>query len=644
VTTYVSGTTPVITARPAVATEENGFDLKEALAEFARLKDENIRRNEEYYLARQAVKGNFRWPRGWPTHVPKVTRNFCKPIVERHTTYLMGRGFNWNVDRPNSLEYREAAEKAEKILKVLLDLSAAPVQFTEGAKAGSKCGRTVFKVYKKGAKGAEHACFAHCQPDYFYGVPLGPENPGEFSVVYYSYPLDILECRRRWGNRDYRSEANIAEADRYTSMYESKARDFNSAISNRRIPVVEIWTKENYALVVGGIPIYNSKNPFKWDVNGEGFIPFVVIENIRNDEEGYGESDIAQARLLNERYNYLYSRREHLADRWLTPTLVWEGAPTNYAEILTNTITGGGAIPTRLGSRLYFLAYDRDNPQVLQQMQDHVKAILDVAGMNPAAYEGAMQGSINTGPVASAQLQPMLSTVEKKQNEWTHGLRKLFAMLLQVQESIGDSSVLGEAVVNASTKTTQGTPTPLGVESPVVDNADGQIVLLSGKDITGLRSVTISWPGVLPKDDFQAAQLELSKMQAGIQSVYTTMEKLGEEFPDDEIARIRKENVDPTLRGEKVAEQMRAQGPVLRQEMAGQQQQEQMMMQALLQQLGQQGQQQPEAPPEEPDFPLQGAEDPTSIGARLREMHKARAAKLNVEGDHPVIESAPQDY
>lgn len=637
----LTGTTQVLTDTPSMESKTadvsgKGFDLPPLLAEFNLIKQENWNRNEEYYLCRQAVKGNFRWPRTWPSHIPKVNHNMCKPIVERMSTYLMGRGFSWNVDRPNTIEQRDAAERAEKILKKILELSQADIQFTEGAKTGSKLGRTVFKVYKKGKKGREHACFSYCQPDYFYGIPLGAENPGEFSMVYYSYPIDIAEAKRRYGDRDFKSEADLAEADRYVALRESQQLHTN-ALRNRRIPVVEAWTQESYALIVGGRPIYNGANPYKWSDTEEGFIPFVAIENIRNDEEGFGESDIGQARILNERLNYMFSRREHLAGRWLTPTLVWEGAPQNFAEILTASLEGGGAIPTRLGSRLYFLAYDRDNPQVLQQMSDMAKAILDVSGMNAAAFEGSIMGSQVTGPIGSMQLQPMLSTIEKKQGEWAVGIRKLFAMLLQIQEDIGDSEVLGEAVINSTTKSKVASPALQGEELAEF-NEDGQLIDLSGKDIRGLRSVTISWPGVLPKDDMQQARLELEKMQAGIQSVYTTMEKLGEEFPDDEIARIRMENQDPSLKGEKVAEQMRAQAPLMRQQMQGDQQAQAQQMQMMMQmaQMQQQAQAQGggEPPAQGEDFPYPGKQE-SEIGARLR----ALGTSLNEEGDHPVFES-----
>lgn len=587
------------------------IDLKEGLEEFTRLKNDENARNQEYYLLRQAVRGNFRWPRDWPAHIPKIKDNLCKRIVESFTTYLMGRGFAYNVDRPNTLEYRETAERTEKILRKLFELSGSQRQFEMGAKTGSKLGRTVFKVYKKGKKGAQHACFQYCQPDYFYGIPSADNNLGDYSAVYYSYPMDRLEAVKVFGPGDYKSEFELARSDRYDTLPEHNRHEHRN---NRRVPVLEIWTKDDYALLVGGVTKYNGENPFKWKNSGEGFVPFVTIENIRNDGEARGEGDIAQCRELNEHLNQLISRKFHIVNRWLVPTLVWEGAPQNYAEVLAQTIGGGGAVPARLGSRLYFLAYDRPNPAVVEMEQTLRAAILESAGTNDLALQGTLTGSVNTGPSTGAQWAPVLATVDKKRAEWAAGLKLLIAMLLEIQEQIGDSSILGSAVINQTVQS--------------ADETDGELVELSGKDIAGLRDVTISWPGILPKDNIDAARLEMEKASQGLQSIYTTMEKLGEEYPDDEIARIRMEAQDPNLRGEKVAEQMRATAPLMRAQAA--------MMAQEQQAAGPEGEEEDPfaAPPDEETLLSQG-----DIGARLRELRR-RQPNLNLNEEEPVIEAS----
>lgn len=524
------------------------IDIELATEEFFHLKQQNLERNNRYWLNRQAVKGNFRWPVDWPKHIPQVTHNLCRPIVERFGTYLMGKGFNWNLDRPNSEEFREAAEQTEKILRRILELSESPLQWQEGAKLGSELGRTVFKVYRKGQNGRQHACFQAAQPDYFYPIFAGDDFvTGDLATVYYSYPIDLLEARRRYGNHDYESEENVQENQRYDRLRERLRQEGNRELLQRRIPVLECWTPQSYALIVGGVKIYNGPNPNVWSDTKEGFIPFVVIENIRNAGEGEGEGDIEQARALNESLNWVLSRKMHTVMRYLTPTVVWEGAPPNYAEILADSLKGGGGIPTRIGSRISLLTYDREPAAVAQLEATLRQALLESAGMNEIALQGVTSGSVNTGPALAAQFQPVISTVDKKRLGWEAGIKKLFAMLLQVQEDIGDSKALGQAVINEVVASQ--------------DNPDGQLVELSGKMIKGLRTVSLQWPGVLPKDDSESARLEMEKASQGLQSIYTTMEKLGTEYPNDELQRIRMESQDPGVRPDIVSQQMRAEAP-----------------------------------------------------------------------------------
>jgi hypothetical protein len=232
------------------------------------------------------------------------------------------------------------------------------------------------------------------------------------------------------------------------------------------------------------------------------------------------------------------------------------------------------------------------------------------------------------------QFQPLISTIQKKRREWEIGIRNLFSMLLQIQEDIGHSMALGNAIILAANKSQMSLP-GTAESGP---NTDGMLVGLSGKDIKGLRDVFISWPGVLPKDDFAAANLELQKFQSGIQSVYTTMEKLGEEYPNDEIQRVRKENEDPSLRGEKVAEQTRSMSPLIRQQQDQQFQQQQGMNQMAMppggQGMGDMGMQTNQ--PQMGDMAGMGGSD---ISNRLRELARSKQASLNNEGDFPVIDS-----
>ena len=523
------------------------MNLTEAKHELTVLRSRAAERDRKYLLNRQAFQGNFRWPTNWPSFIDRVTYNMCKPIVERFTAYLMGKGFSYNVERPNTLEFRQTAERAEKILARILQLSNGDELFTTGAHTGSLLGRTVYKVYVAGTGKRRYAAFTMCEPDYIYTIDAGTSASPDPAVVYYTYTVDRTVAEMTWGKRNYQTERQ---------QIVDRPLDYSNApdeLAHRRIPVLEVWTKTEYALEVGGQVLYNGPNPMVDPATDEPFIPFVIIENIRNAGAAYGESDIEQSRVLNERLNVLLSRKLHIANRYLQPTLVWEGAPTNYAELLRETVGGGGALPTRPGTRLYFLAHDRPSPSVVELAGELRRAILEVAGLSEISYQGTPTGSINTGVALAAQFAPALSVVERKRLEWTVGLQKLFGYLLATQERIGDSEVLGLAAVNETIRSKADT--------------DGEIVALSGTDIKGLREVSVVWPEILPTDAAQQVQLELAKFQAGVQSIYTTLERIGHEYPDDEVARLRLENTDPSLRGQ--AAKMQAETAKLLGEQAG---------------------------------------------------------------------------
>lgn len=607
------------------------LDIKKAYEEFEWLKAHQATRNRTYYLNRQAVKGNFRWPADWPSHIDKEVENWCKPIVQRHTQFLMGKGFTWNIERPNTLEMREAAERAEKILQKIERKSKAKLQFIDAAKNGSMLGRSIFKVFITGPKGRQLAAFASVLPDYVYGVSAGGENSGEFSTLYYSYPLDLLEAKRIYGDHDYKTLATVDTASRYYEPIPEQRVEKDPR--ERTVPVVEIWTKDDYAIIVGEKIVAKGENPFRWDDTGEGFIPFVVIDNIRNAGEASGEADIEQSRIANEKLNWLAARKSHNVGRFLVPTLVWEGAPTNYSETLQKVLKGGGAIPVRLGARLQFLSHDRPNPMVAEKQAELRKSIVQVSGLNEVVIDGAPTGSINTGPSLQAQFQPALGTVEEKRMAWDVGIAELYAMLLQTQERIGDSKALGQAVINRRPDATSNMMAAPEGEASAEFNDGGMLVTLSGKDIRGLRDVSVYWPGVLPKDDLEASRFEIEKTSQGFQSIYTTLEHLGVDQPGDELARIRMENQDPHLRGEKVAEQARAMAPFETARMRS----ETDLTKAAMQQMSAPG---AEGAPVEELEPLGSPAEATGvpdIRERFRQLQAASIPEMDLEGDEPVV-------
>jgi hypothetical protein len=258
----------------------------------------------------------------------------------------------------------------------------------------------------------------------------------------------------------------------------------------------------------------------------------------------------------------------------------------------------------------------------VQELEQALRvAILETAGLNEIAFQGTVHGYVNTGPSVNAQYQPVTSVIQKKQKVWEKASSS-------VRDAAPDSrghrrlEALGPGVVNASVNKKNG--------------SDGEVVKLSGKDIAGLRESPSRGRACCRRTTWPLRSLRCRR-RAGLQSIYTTLEKLGEDFPDDEIARIRMENTDPSLKGQAVAEQTRANASMV----SAQANAQRMVCRRRL----------VTAPPDLYGGSAQTAPNPadvnaeqslvhqSSVGQRLRELARNAAMQRQVDntGNEPVI-------
>lgn len=229
----------------------------------------------------------------------------------------------------------------------------------------------------------------------------------------------------------------------------------------------------------------------------------------------------------------------------MNPTIVWEGAPPDYASIAQNILGGGGVLPARPGSRIYFLTYEGQGPNVDGLIERLRMYGVDAAGLNELAWTGEATASIQTGPSLEVRFTNILSNLNAKQTMQTAGLKKLFHMLLELgsrMDTIGYT------------------------DSPYAPRSKDRGMKLSGKDIGAHRCVKITWPGLRPTDDIASARFELEKMSAGLQSKFTTLEHLGFDFPDDELERMESEMSREGLNPKDNANLMRARASQLQAE------------------------------------------------------------------------------
>lgn len=489
-----------------------------------------VERNYTYFLLREAFAGRFRWPDNWPAHKPQLTHNLIKPIVLRASSLLMGKGFSWQVTPLDPTpEERQRAQGVEHLLSLLLRRSGGMSIFMNGAQDAVKLGDAVFKTYIDATD--KWPKVAQCQPDYFYGLPKTDNYMGDFAKVYYAWYIDPEDAASRWPDQfsKMKDELSIQQwLNPGFNIPNNSGTNWPDFGQRLRMPVLEVWTEKTYLLSVGGVVIYNDANPY-------GFIPFTSVPNIRISGQVEGQSDAEQVITINEELNQAISHRAYMVRRWGNPTLAWKGAPPNYREIINDIVGGGGAIPLRIQGDIKFLTPDSHGQEVDDFLNMLRAAGLENANTNELALTGAVRGSVNTGNSLDRQLLPISSSLEEKKRAWEPGLQRIAAQLLSLTQHKDTTNDYGQALVPSTDKSLSGSS----------QNAD--FIDLTNKTVGEYRDTVILWQDTIAGNDVAKVQTEIMKYQAGVQSLYTTMERIGVQFPYDEMDRLKEERTDAEL-------------------------------------------------------------------------------------------------
>jgi len=513
----------------------DAFDFTKEFQEYRDLRSANDQRNKDFWTMRQAFKGIWPWASDWPAFKPKLRVNLLRKLVLTHAAFLVGRQFTWAVDPlGSSAAQRKKATEAERALIQIWENCGAWAHVNRAAALGSLLGTGGFKTYMD----EDRACVTAIQPELIYPVTRG-DNYMALDKVFYAYNIDRLTAERQYKRPadSFKSAREVEEQYKGPNVFyrtlnkargDSRGGNFvvtgnyagsmPASAEARRIPVIEVWEKDRYALFVGGEQIENGANPY-------GFIPYTLIPNI---DAGYGiigESDVDQLLDLNQELNEMLSDWAYTMKRWANPTLLWQRAPHNYLDLVNGILGGGGVLSLPPNSDVRFLEYTGKPPDfdiLLQRFRDFG---IEVSGLNEQAVSGAAGGSVNTGASMTISMTNVVATQSLKQTLWSQGMMQVGAQMLELGSRMSE----------------------IGVTEAGAKSKDAPGKELTGDTIGAHRRARIAWPGLLPKDSEAAARLEIEKMQAGAQSKYSTIEALGAQFPEDEIARIREEGGDRQL-------------------------------------------------------------------------------------------------
>ena len=407
-----------------------------------------------------------------------LTLNYARAVVDKGVSYLLGRGINFAVPAEGCDAERAAAAEA-LLYRVYEENDLEPVDI-QGAINGAVLGDTIFKVFwEQGPQNRE------------WGFGSG----GRVRVV----NIDPFTFFPSWAEDDpsellsvrliYRLSA--AETGRRWGAggnqgLGARSREDSSLAPRpnleQPIPIVEEWTSTEFALLANGQEMVRKPNPY-------GFIPFVHIANARPANEFWGVSDLKDVMPLNRELNERMSDMADVIRFHADPPVVFRGVMEH-----SDLAVGPGTVwDIPEGADVQLLEWRGQNPAVQEHIERVLRSLHDVAETPKTAFGDS--GRLLSGVALETELQPLIQKTLRKRAWWNAGLRRRNRYILRVAESMG-----------------------LGSFAPY-------------------RS-TVIWPPLLPTDGEAEVRNNVALVAAGLRSRQTAMDRLGEESPEEEVARI----------------------------------------------------------------------------------------------------------
>lgn len=258
--------------------------------------------------------------------------------------------------------------------------------------------------------------------------------------------------------------------------------------AGRRVVVCEEWTRERFAVEVGGQLVRSGANPYGW-------IPYVIWPNEARPHEAWGASDLVDlldvCRELNDRLSTVSAllrisgspvavieNAVDTGDLRLAPGQIWE-LPEAAKAYLLDVLAGGGV-------QLH-----------LDYIETLYRGIHDLSETPRTAFGDS--GRALSGVALEVEIQPLVQKTKRKRRIWDGVYRRRNAMVLDLMERFGAAPV------------------------------------------AGLRRTRAVWPDILPSDRDALVRQEVQLVGAEIHSRRAAMVALGEEDPEARLREIEEE-------------------------------------------------------------------------------------------------------
>ena len=426
-----------------------------------------------------------------------------------------------------------ASKKKFGVLQALWQPEPGQPKSVEVGKGGDKA--TVRKFTKS------PFIFRDIPPEYFYAVYRTYTKPDDFLYVIRHDPNRLVEDLQE----KYKEQLQA------TDLLEGSAGTCD---------LLEYWDNEHYILValtqrdvkVSGTaksvaettPVVLQEFNHKY-----GRPPFFVLQNLVNPSDDPLTSgslgDLDDVIGLNIHYNLVSSEAAEEIITNIHRPVVYK-SNDHQQDVNSLEFKAASVYPIGLDEILETLQWQGMPQAVQNHLEQIMGGIQDVSFIGQAGFGQYPSGA--TGVSLRLLMQSLENILVLKIPIRVTSLQSVCEFLFRIVE---DKTAAAQAVTG-SQGAARPKPTPLEMWMKDKLGRFGQ-VSISAEDIEGDYFVDVDYGNILPRAETEYQQNEVYKNKTGNQSLYTTMDNIGIESPDDEIERIRQENQDIALNPEKVS-------------------------------------------------------------------------------------------
>jgi hypothetical protein len=272
-------------------------------------------------------------------------------------------------------------------------------------------------------------------------------------------------------------------ASRYTLTQDEIAILYGQNIDKKQATITELWTAQTFDLFLDNDVIESKPNPY-------GFIPFVILPNVKQPKHFWGESDIPVLMQPQRELNRALSQLSRILELSGNPIAVLE----NIASAEDIKVQPGAlwTIPEDAKAYLLDLLQGGGVRLHVDYIELLYRSLHDISELPRAAWGGAERDL--SGSALRIELGSLIQKVIRKRTIRTNVYHQRNDMILK----------LGEMYMHENFE---------GVNHRVV------------------------WGSILPQDVTTQAQTEQLLVQAGVHSRRTAMDEIGIQDPDEEFGR-----------------------------------------------------------------------------------------------------------